>query len=100
MGTRAALTGIITAALIVGMTTGSSNAADGPYQLIKQIPIPGDGGWDYLSVDSAAKRLYVSHSTKVVVVDVTKDEVVGEIADRPGVHGAIAGTPGCIFTSN
>src|SRR5207244_2736978 len=39
------------------------------------------------SVDSANHRLYVSHATKVVVIDLDKEAVVGEIADTPGVHG-------------
>ena len=75
-------------------------AQDGPYKLIKEIQIGGDGGWDYLSVDSAAKRLYVSHATKAVVIDLSKDAVVGEILDTPGIHGAIAVPPGHVFTSN
>jgi DNA-binding beta-propeller fold protein YncE len=58
-----------------------------PYHFIKEIPIVGDGGWDYLTVDSAAKRLYVSHATKVVVIDLAQDAVIGEITNTPGVHG-------------
>src|ERR1035441_538561 len=42
--------------------------ADGPYHLIKEIPVGGDGGWDGLIVDSTAQRLYVSHGTRVVVI--------------------------------
>ena len=61
--------------------------ADGPYHFIKEIPVGGDGGWDYLSVDSAAQRLYVSHATKVVVIDLAQDAVVGEITNTLGVHG-------------
>jgi YVTN family beta-propeller protein len=61
--------------------------ADANYHLLKEIPGGGDGGWDYLSVDSAAQRLYVSHGTKVVVIDLAKDAVVGEITNTPGVHG-------------
>lgn len=61
--------------------------ADGPYHFIKDIPISGEGGWDYLSVDSGAQRLYVSHGNEVVVVDLAKDAVVGEITNTPGVHG-------------
>ena len=57
------------------------------YQLLKTIPVGGDGGWDYLTVDSAAQRLYVSHSTKVVVIDLAKDAVCGEITNMSGVHG-------------
>jgi YVTN family beta-propeller protein len=61
--------------------------ADEPYQLLKEIPVGGDGSWDYLSVDSAAQRLYVSHGAKVVVIDLAKDAVCGEITNTPGVHG-------------
>ena len=61
--------------------------ADVNYHLLKEIPVGGDGGWDYLSVDSAAQRLYVSHGTKVVVIDLAKDAVAGEITNTPGVHG-------------
>jgi YVTN family beta-propeller protein len=61
--------------------------ADGPYHLIKEIPVGGEGGWDALTVDSAAQRLYVSHASKVVVIDLAKDQVVGEITNTPGVHG-------------
>ncbi len=75
--------------------------ADGPYHFIKEIPVSGEGGWDYLSVDSAAQRLYVSHATKVVVIDLAKDQVCGEITNTPGVHGvAIASDLGLGVTSN
>jgi DNA-binding beta-propeller fold protein YncE len=75
--------------------------ADGPYKLTKQIQVGGEGGWDYLSVDSAARRLYVSHATKVVVIDLDKETVVGEIGPTPGVHGlAVAPDLGKGFTSN
>jgi YVTN family beta-propeller protein len=61
-----------------------------PYQFVTQIPIGGEGGWDILTIDSAANRLYLSHATKVVVVDLTTNRVVGEIADTPGVHAFVA----------
>ena len=73
----------------------------GDYHVTGKIPIGGDGGWDYLAMDSAARRLYVSHATKTVVVDVDAQRVVGEIADTAGVHGiAIASDLGRGFTSN
>ncbi len=75
--------------------------AEGPYKLLKEIQVGGDGSWDYLAVDQYARRLYVSHATKVVVIDIDKDTVVGEITDTPGVHGiAIAPKLGLGFTSN
>jgi DNA-binding beta-propeller fold protein YncE len=74
---------------------------EGPYRAGKEIAIGGEGGWDYLSVDAAAHRLYVSHATKVVVVDTQAGKVVGEIPDTPGVHGfAIAADLGKGFASN
>src|ERR1035437_1143894 len=75
--------------------------ADGPYHLIKEIPVGGEGGWDALTVDSAAQRLYVSHAARVVVIDLAKDQVAGEITNTPGVHGiAVAPKLNRGFTSN
>src|SRR5207237_8144070 len=65
-------------------------AASEPYQFLKEIKIGGEGGWDILTIDSAASRLYLSHATKVAVVDLNKNAVAGEIADTPGVHGFVA----------
>src|SRR5713101_2180638 len=71
------------------------------YHLLKKIEVGGEGGWDYLSVDSAGRRLYVSRSTRVMVFDVDTGKSVGEIPDTPGVHGiAIADDLGRGFTSN
>jgi YVTN family beta-propeller protein len=61
-----------------------------PYNRLNEIPIGGEGGWDILTIDSTANRLYLSHATKVVVVDLNKNAVAGEIADTPGVHGFVA----------
>jgi YVTN family beta-propeller protein len=73
----------------LGLVCGTA-MGNGPYQLATEIPIGGEGGWDILTIDSAASRLYLSHATKVVVVDLGTNTVVGEIADTPGVHGFVA----------
>ena len=79
----------------------SIGRAGGSYHFVKEIPVGGEGGWDYLSVDEAGRRLYVSHGSKVVVIDLDQEVVVGEIADTPGVHGiAIASEFKHGFTSN
>jgi len=71
------------------------------YKLLKSIPIGSEGGWDYLSIDAIARKLYVTHAGKIVIVDLAQDKVVGEIADTPGVHGfAIAPELGHGFSSN
>jgi DNA-binding beta-propeller fold protein YncE len=77
-------------------------AAQNPtYRLITEIPVGGEGGWDYLAEDAAAHRLYVSHGTRVVVIDMTTNAVVGEIDSLPGVHGfALAPELGLGFASN
>lgn len=62
-------------------------AAPTGWKILKEIKIGGDGGWDYLTMDSTARRLYVSHNTHVSVVDPDAGKVVGEIKDTPGVHG-------------
>ncbi len=64
-------------------------AAEPQYKLLKQILIGGGSGWDYLFADAEARRLYVTHGTKVVVIDTDADKVIGEIADTPGVHGFV-----------
>ncbi len=74
---------------------------DGPYRFVKEIAIGGDGGWDYLSVDPAAHRLFVSHGNRIVVIDTQQDKIAGEITDTPGVHGlTLASDLGRGFVAN
>jgi DNA-binding beta-propeller fold protein YncE len=71
------------------------------YHVVKRISLPGEGGWDYLTVDTAAHRLYVSRGTHVAVVDLDKDSIVGDIPNTLGVHGiALIRDLGRGFTSN
>lgn len=64
-------------------------------------PVGGDGGWDYLTVDTAARRIYVSRSTHVMVVDADSGKVIGDIPGTEGVHGiALAPELKKGFTSN
>ncbi len=71
------------------------------YSIIKKIPIPGNGSWDYLAVDEGGRRLYVSHGTQVEVLDVDSGAIVGKIENTPGVHGiAIAPEVGRGFVSD
>jgi YVTN family beta-propeller protein len=88
------------------LTLGSLLAAalvpsSGGYSIIKKIPIAGSGSWDYLTVDEAARRLYVSHGTQVEVLDIDSLTLVGNIPKTPGVHGvALAPEVGRGFVSN
>jgi YVTN family beta-propeller protein len=69
------------------LASAAAFAAPGGYHITSQIKVGGTGGWDYLTVDTAARRLYVSHGTKVEVIDLDAAKSVGEIPDTPGVHG-------------
>ncbi len=85
--------------LVIACT--ASLAAPEGYRLVKTIAVPGDGGWDYLIVDEAARKVYVSHGTQVEVLDADTYEIKGKIADLKGVHGiALAPDLGRGFTSN
>ena len=57
------------------------------YQVAHEVHLAGTEGWDYLSVDEHASRLYVSHGTRVEVIDTKTLEPVGKIEGTPGVHG-------------
>ena len=71
------------------------------YRVQTRYPVPGNGGFDYITIDSATRRLYVSHGTQVDVVDADDGKLIGTITDTPGVHGiAIASEFKHGFTSN
>ncbi|MBZ5506680.1 MAG: c-type cytochrome [Acidobacteriia bacterium] len=84
------------------MCVGSMKAfAPAQYQVKQKYVLGGEGGWDYLTFDSAGKRLFISRGTHVMVVDPYKGTVLGDIPDTPGVHGiALAQELGKGFTSN
>ncbi len=57
------------------------------YKVTGTIPIGGSGGWDYLTADSGGNRLYVSHTSEVVVIDLETNKPVGKISGLTRVHG-------------
>src|ERR1700722_16301326 len=61
--------------------------AQKPYTVLTQWKIGGDGGWDYLTSDPAAHRLYVTHGPRVEVLDSDTGKVVGSITGLKGTHG-------------
>jgi DNA-binding beta-propeller fold protein YncE len=85
----------IIAAIILALAHGRGKAEanvtlpPGPsgYSLLKTIKLGGEGGWDYITFDSETRHLYISRATKVVVLDVDSEKVVGEIPNTQGVHG-------------
>ena len=86
-------------ALVLGFLAGCAGAPG--YHVVKTLPLSGEGGWDYLTTDSAARRLYVTRGTHVMVLDLDTEKVIGDIPDTEGVHGvALAPELGRGFTSN
>src|ERR1017187_6094193 len=76
-------------------------AGDSGYRITTTYQVGGDGGWDYLTLDSASRHLYISRGTHVMVIDADSGKPVGDIPDTPGVHGiALAPELGRGFTSN
>src|SRR4030088_1803271 len=61
--------------------------ASGQYRIAHEVSLPGDEGWDYLTLEAGGQRLFIAHGTRVQVVDTGKLAVAGEIGDTPGVHG-------------
>ena len=93
------------AALVLAATSAGAaptkNYQAPTYHLLQKVTLGGEGGWDYLTVDPGARRLYISRGTHVMVVDADTYKIVGDIPNTNGVHGiAIAPELGKGFTSN
>ena len=89
------------ASSILFLPVSGVHAADAGFHIVRRIPVGGEGGWDYLTVDSDAHRIYLSRGTHTMVVDEVSGKVIGDIPDTKGVHGiAIAAEAGRGYTSN
>jgi YVTN family beta-propeller protein len=70
--------------------TALCTGAEGPgFKVTKKYPVPGNGGFDYVTFDSSSNRLYLSHGTEVNVLDADTGKVLGKVEDTPGVHGIV-----------
>ena len=71
------------------------------YKIVNRFSVPGEGGWDYLTIDESTGRLFLSHGTVVQVIDSKSGKLLGTITDTKGVHGiALANDLNKGFTSN
>lgn len=87
----------------MGLTAAfAANGAAAPgMEVLKRWKLGGEGGWDYLTVDSAKKRMFISRATRVDVVSLESGKLIGSIPDTQGVHGiALASSLNRGFTSN
>jgi YVTN family beta-propeller protein len=95
---------VVAAGLLVGTLLGAAAEAapaDPSLKILERWNLGGAGGWDYLTLDAATSRLYISRATRVDVLDTRSGKLVGTIADTSGVHGiALAPDLKRGFTSN
>jgi YVTN family beta-propeller protein len=68
---------------------GAQEAGPSGYRILQKVSLPGDGGWDYLTVDSANRRLYVVHNNSVQVLDADSLKLVGTLVDVQHPHGVV-----------
>src|SRR5262245_42847419 len=88
-------------ALLCALTLAAASAAHAQQFSVQKFDIKGDGGTDYVAVEAATGRVFVSRATHMMVVDGATGKVVGDIPNTPGVHGAgIATKAGHGFTTN
>ena len=93
------ITAAISSTFLLALAALAESAPD--YHLVKTYKLGGEGGWDYLTLDPDARRLYISRATHVIVLNVDSGKPVGDIPDTPGVHGiTLAPGLGRGFTSN
>jgi DNA-binding beta-propeller fold protein YncE len=87
--------------VMLSIAAGCASAQRTGYHVIRRVNTGGEGGWDYLTLDSAGRRVFLSRGTHVLVVDLNRDSVIGDIPNTPGVHGvALAPELNRGFTSN
>ena len=78
---------ILTLILFLAIATVALSAGPSGYHINKKTVLGGEGGWDYLTVDSKARRVYISRGTHVMVVDADSYALLGDIPGTNGVHG-------------
>lgn len=73
--------------LILSPTVFHAAPQDSGYRVLKTITLGGEGGWDYVTVDSAARRVYIPRSTHILVIDADSGKQVADIQGMNGLHG-------------
>src|SRR5438477_784390 len=93
---RLALIAVLTALIAAAPSGASAQTFD-----VQKVDIKGDGGTDYVAVEPATGRVFVSRATHMMVVDGATGKVLGDIPNTPGVHGAgLVTKAGHGFTTN
>ncbi len=80
---------VLSGSIVFAAAVPTLAAAQAPYKILDRWTIGGEGGWDYLAADAPAHRLYVTHATKLEVVDTQSGKMVGSITGMQGLHGVV-----------
>ncbi len=59
------------------------------YKILQKVPLPGDGGWDFLTADADSRRVYLTHNNSVQVVDADALTLIGTLDNVPHPHGVV-----------
>ena len=81
--------GIFATLAIAFLCQPAAPAPDGGYRLIKSYPLKGEGGWDSITLDPSSRRLYLSHTTQVHVVDADTGTWIADIGNLQLAHGTV-----------
>ena len=82
-----------TAPLLLATLIGALLTSMPPLAMASGTPVttrqslPGNGSWDYLSIDSARGHLFVTHGDQVQVIDTSTGKPIGNITQLKGAHG-------------
>jgi len=70
-------------------TASAQDAGPGGYKILQKVSLPGDGGFDFLTVDSDNRRVYITHNNSVQVVDADTLKLIGTVENVPHPHGVV-----------
>lgn len=73
--------------MILSAAVSHAAPQDSGYRVLKSIHLGGEGGWDYVTVDSAARRVYIPRGTHIMVIDADSGKLVSDIQGMNGLHG-------------
>src|ERR1700688_4154127 len=82
---------VLAVSLVLAGLAQDASPKSGPsdYHLLKTIAVGGTEGWDYVTMDSDARRLYIGRDDHIDVVDVDSGTVVGKITGLSHTHGMV-----------
>jgi len=90
------LKGILLLSLVLGMAASlhAQDAGKSGYKILQSVPLPGDGGYDFLTVDSDARRVYITHNNSVQIVDADALTLLERSRTCPSPRSGFPSRPG------